>query len=176
MWRSRPVSSHRMVRPRAVSSTAILILHAISRSPFAYPICVPGFGPADANVDLHECQLTFGQREPLLSVPPASSGICTPREEGRTKNGRVRLVRTKFGLGFHARFSLFLADLAVLEVAAFDGALRGLVPLRQTVAERIAEARRLRPQLRQAELLPDLHGALHVFALGQRERRHVALH
>src|SRR5437870_12998884 len=92
---------------------------------------------------------------------------------------RARLLRAigpEFGLGLDALLALPLADLAVLGVAAFDGALRRLVPLRQPVAERIAEPGRLRAQLRQAELLPDFPGALHVFALGQRERRHVALH
>src|SRR6266849_8907371 len=86
------------------------------------------------------------------------------------------LFRPELGLGLDAFFALPLADLAALSVAAFDGALRRLVPLRQPVAERIPEPRRLRAELRQAELLPDFPGTLHVFALGQRERRHVALH
>src|SRR6266853_2301274 len=82
---------------------------------------------------------------------------------------RVRLLRAvgpELGLGLDAFLTLFLADLAVLGVAAFDGALRRLVPSRQPVAERVAEPGRLRAQLRQAELLPDFPGALHVFALG----------
>src|SRR6266581_82431 len=86
------------------------------------------------------------------------------------------LFRPELGLGLDALPTLLLADLAVLGVAAFDGALRRLVPLRQPVAERVAEPRRLRAELRQAELLPDSPRALHVLALGQRERRHVAFH
>src|SRR6266581_5257753 len=86
------------------------------------------------------------------------------------------LFRPELGLGLDAFFALPLADLAALDIAAFDGALRRFVPLRQPVAERIPEPRRLRVELRQAELLPDFPRALHVFALGQRERRHVALH
>ena len=48
--------------------------------------------------------------------------------------------------------------------------------MRQPVAERIAEPRRLRAQRFEAELVPDRLGALHVFLLRQRQRRHVALH
>src|SRR5436190_4005115 len=121
-------------------------------------------------------QLTFGQGEMLLNAPPASSGICTSGEKGSRTGAGVDLVRPEFCLRFHALLALLLADLAVLEVAAFDGALRRLVPLRQPVAERVAEPRRLRAQLRQAELLPDFPRALHVFALWERERRHVAFH
>src|SRR6266850_645648 len=77
MWRSSPVSNHRMVRPRVVSSTAIRMLDAIFILPFD---CVPGFAPAHANVDLHDCQLTFEQREALLSVPRASCATCTLRD------------------------------------------------------------------------------------------------
>src|SRR5258707_2531435 len=39
--------------------------------------CVPGFAPVHANVDLHECQLTFGRTEALLSVPPTFCGTFT---------------------------------------------------------------------------------------------------
>src|SRR5438046_8612934 len=150
-----------MVRPRAVSSTAILMLDAIWHSPSLVRL---------------RSQLTFGQGEMLLNAPPASSGICTSGEKGSRTGAGVDLVRPEFGLRFHARLSLLLADLAVLEVAAFDGALGRLVPLRQPVAERVAVPRGLRPQLRQAELFPQLPRALHVFALGERKRRHVALH
>src|SRR5229473_2581696 len=93
-----------------------------------------------------------------------------------TRARLLRAIRPELGLGLDALLALLLADLAVLEVAAFDGAPCRLVPLRQPVAERIPEPRRLRAQLRQAELLPDFPGTLHVFALGQRKRRHVALH
>src|SRR5262245_6465975 len=79
-------------------------------------------------------------------------------------------------LGLDAFLALLLADPAVVEVAPVDGALRRFVPLRQPVAERVAEPRRLGPELRQPQLLPDLFRALHVFLLRQRERRHVALH
>src|SRR5258708_20054198 len=85
-------------------------------------------------------------------------------------------LRPELGFGFDPFLALLLADLAIVEVAAFDGALRRLVPLRQPVAERIPEPRRLRSELRQAELLPDFPGALHVFALGQGKWRHVAFH
>src|SRR5258706_15664388 len=84
MWRSSPVSNHRMVRPRAVSSTAIRMLDAIFILPFD---CVPGFAPAHANVDLHDCQLTFEQREALLSVPPASCATCTLRDGAYRRAG-----------------------------------------------------------------------------------------
>ena len=46
------------------------------------------------------------------------------------------------------------------------------VPCRVPVAQRIAVPRRLRRERRQAEFVPDRARALHVFALGQRERRH----
>src|SRR5438876_1467904 len=105
----------------------------------------------------------------LSPVTPPKPG-SVPGYSGR------RLFRPELGFGLDALLALFLADLAVLEVAAFDGALRRLVPLRQPVAERVAVPRRLRPQLRQAELFPQLPRALHVFALGERKRRHVALH
>ncbi|MEJ0071914.1 MAG: transporter substrate-binding domain-containing protein [Pseudomonadota bacterium] len=65
---------------------------------------------------------------------------------------------------------------AVLEIAAGCGALGGFVPCRQPVAQRIAVPRRLWPQRRQAELVPDRLGAFHVRFLRQRQRRHVALH
>src|SRR5258706_15562460 len=68
------------------------------------------------------------------------------------------LIRPELGFRLDAFLLLLLADLAVFDVAAFDGALRRLVPLRQPVAERIAEPRRLRAQLRQAQFLPDFHG------------------
>src|SRR5712691_8303744 len=93
-----------------------------------------------------------------------------------TRARLLRAIRPELGLGLDAFLPLLLADTAVLDVAAFDGAHRRLVPLRQPVAERIPEPRRLRAQLRQAELLPDFPGALHVFAFGERERRHVAFH
>src|SRR5882672_2887220 len=85
-------------------------------------------------------------------------------------------LRPELGFGLDAFLSLLLADLAVLQIVPFDRALRRLVPLRQPVAERIAEPRRLRAQLRQPELLPDFLCALHVFLLRQREGRHVAFH
>src|SRR2546422_4886022 len=93
-----------------------------------------------------------------------------------TRARLLRAIRPELGLGLDAFLSLLLADLAVLEVAALDGALRRVLPLRQPVAERVAVPGRLRAQLRQAEVLPELLRALHVFALGQREGRHVALH
>src|SRR5438094_2984076 len=70
-----------MVRPLAVSSTAMLMLDAILHSP--------------SFVRLHS-QLTFGQKEVLLSAPPAFSGICTPGEE---EDGQ-----TLRGLGCETRF------------------------------------------------------------------------
>src|SRR5258706_10692644 len=39
--------------------------------------CVPGFAPVHANVGLHDCQLTFGRTEALLSVPPEFCGTFT---------------------------------------------------------------------------------------------------
>src|SRR5712691_11192855 len=93
-----------------------------------------------------------------------------------TRARLLRATRPELGLGLDAFLPLLLADLAVLDVAAFDGALGRLVPLRQPVAERVPEPGRLRAQLRQPQLFPDLLSALHVFALGQRERRHVAFH
>src|SRR5206468_7209379 len=85
-------------------------------------------------------------------------------------------LRPELGLGLDALLLLLFADFAVLHVAAFDGALRRLVPLWQPVAERVAEPRRLRAQLRKPKLLPDFLRTLHVFLLRQRERRHVAFH
>src|SRR5713101_1576332 len=93
-----------------------------------------------------------------------------------TRARLLRATRPELGLGLDAFLPLLLADLAVLEVAAFDGALRRLVPLREPVAEGVAEPGRLRPQLRQAELFPDLLRALHVFLFRQRKRRHVSFH
>ena len=56
------------------------------------------------------------------------------------------LVRPELGFGLEALAPLLFADLAVVEIAALRRALRGLVPLRQPVAERIAEPGRLRAQ------------------------------
>src|ERR1700741_327315 len=85
-------------------------------------------------------------------------------------------LRPELGLGLAAFSPLLLADLAVLEVTPFDRALRRLVPLRQPVAQRIAEPGGLRAKLGQSQLLPDFPRALHVLFLRQRERRHVAFH
>src|SRR5581483_561641 len=95
---------------------------------------------------------------PASAMPPAS------------------LAGPELCLGLDALPALLLADPAVLLPAPVDRALRGVVPLRHPVAERIAVPRRLRAQLRQPQLFPDLFRALHVFALRQREGRHVALH
>src|SRR5258707_2525830 len=100
--------------------------------------------------------------------------ISTSFEKSRDRPGQTSvLLRPELGFGLDAFLSLLLADLAVLDVAAFDGALRRLVPLRQPVAERIAVPGRLRAQLRQPELFPEFSRALHVFLFGERERRHV---
>jgi hypothetical protein len=49
---------------------------------FVLSCCVPSFVPAHANVDLHDCQLTFGERLALLSLPLAFCGIFTLGREG----------------------------------------------------------------------------------------------
>src|SRR5262249_4571964 len=56
-------------------------------------------------------------------------------------------ARPEFCLGLDAFFSLLLADAAVLLPAALDRPLRGVVPRRQPVAERVAVPWRLRAQL-----------------------------
>src|SRR6266850_4000103 len=126
---------------------------------------------------LHGHQLNFGEGQMLVKPSTAllwnvHTGVWTAKNRGLS----LVLLWPEFCFRLDAFLPLLLADLAALDVAAFDGALRRFVPLRQPVAERIPEPRRLRSQLRQAELLPDFPGALHVFALGQRERRHVAFH
>src|SRR6266849_5799822 len=73
-----------------------------------------------------------------------------------TRARLLRATRPELGLGLDAFLPLLLADLAVLDVAAFDGALGRLVPLRQPVAERVPEPGRLRAHLRQPQLFPDL--------------------
>ena len=65
------------------------------------------------------------------------------------------LVGPELGFRLEALALLLGADQAVLEIAAERRALGRLVPLRQPVAERIAEPRRLRPQRLEAELVPD---------------------
>src|SRR3989475_8536838 len=87
-----------------------------------------------------------------------------------TRARLLRAIRPELGLGLDTFLSLLLADLAVLEVAAFDGALCRFVPLRQPVAERVAVPGRLRAQLRQPELFPKFSCALHVLFFGQRKR------
>src|SRR5712692_9374502 len=88
-----------------------------------------------------------------------------------TRARLLRATRPELGLGLDAFLPLLLADLAVLDVAAFDGALRRFVPLRQPVAERVPVPGCLRAQLRQAQVFPELLRALHVFLFRQRERR-----
>src|SRR3974377_807471 len=86
------------------------------------------------------------------------------------------LIRPVLGLGLQSLAAQLFADAAILEIAALRRALRRLVPLRQPIAERIAEPGRLRAQRSHTELLPDCLGTLHVFLFGQRQRRHIALH
>src|SRR4051812_12815597 len=107
------------------------------------------------------------------SLPPFVRRQYTTLRRGMPA---ASLARPELCLGLDAFSPLLLADAAVLLPAAFDRALRGVVPLRQPVAERVAVPGRLRTQLRQSELLPDGLRALHVLLLRQRERRHVALH
>src|SRR2546425_174475 len=96
-----------------------------------------------------------------------------PFEKPATDSG---LLRPELGFGLDAFLSLLLAYPAVLDVAAFDRAPGRIVPLRQPVAQRIAEPRRLRAQLGQPEVFPEFLRALHVFLFGERQRRHVAFH
>src|SRR5688572_26395920 len=91
----------------------------------------------------------------------------------RGRYASVRPARASFVVRTIARFRLHtaalqaLADAAVLEVAAFRGALRGLVPDLQPVAVRRPEPGGLRAQLRQSELFPEFSRAIHVLALRQ---------
>src|SRR6266568_2201303 len=113
------------------------------------------------------------------TVAAGYAGVLAGIPDRRSMVTRARLlraIRPELGLGLDAFLSLLLADLAVLEVAALDGALRRLVPLRQPVAERVAVPGRLRAQLRQPELLPEFSRALHVFLFGERKRRHIFFH
>src|SRR2546428_13481483 len=106
-------------------------------------------------------------------------GFLAGIPDGRSMVTRARLlraIRPELGLGLDAFLSLLLADLAVLEVAALDGALRRLVPLRQPVAERVAVPARLRAQLRQPALLPVFSRALREFIFGERKLRHISCH
>src|SRR5215470_3714497 len=64
---------------------------------------------------------------------------------------------------------------AGLEIVAAGRALRRLLHFLRPFAERIAEPRRLWLELGQPELLPDHLGALHVFALRERDWREVLL-
>src|SRR5260221_234546 len=50
---------------------------------FSRPIAFPACSPAHANVDLHDCQLTFGRTEALSSVSPEFCGKCTRGETRR---------------------------------------------------------------------------------------------
>ena len=70
-----------------------------------------------------------------------------------------------------SRHHALLERVGVVQVVAARGALRHGVEFLAPFAERVAEPGRLGLELRQAELFPDLFGALHVFALGQRNRR-----
>src|SRR5262247_3178466 len=62
--------------------------------------------------------------------------------------------------------------LAPLHPVAARRLRRIAVPFVGPVAERIAVPRRLRPQRRQAELLPQRTGFFHMLPRGKRERRH----
>ena len=76
----------------------------------------------------------------------------------------------------HVAAPALLQRLGVVEIVAARGARAAMASNSwRPLAERIAEPRRLRLELRQAELLPDHLGALHVLALGQRDRREVLL-
>src|SRR5664280_3358421 len=90
----------------------------------------------------------------------------------------VRAVRLwpEFGFRFEPLALLFRADQAVLEITAERRPFGGFIPLRQPIAERIAEPWRLRTQGLESKFVPDLLGALHVFLLRQGQWRHVALH
>src|SRR5260370_30345992 len=90
------------------------------------------------------CPVTIGRIAGKVSFVIAGS----PRREA------AELLRPELGLRLDAFPALLLADPAVLGIAAFDGAFRRFVPLRQPVAERVAEPRRLRAQLRQPQFLP----------------------
>src|SRR6516225_8957754 len=86
------------------------------------------------------------------------------------------LPRPDLGLRFQSLPPLCFADPAILQIVPRDRALSCRVPGREPVTERITEPRRLRAQRLEAELVPDRLRALHIGLLGQRERRHVALH
>ena len=58
----------------------------------------------------------------------------------------VATIGPIFCLGLEPLAAELFADPAILEIASLRCALRRLVPLRQPVAKRIAEPRRLRPQ------------------------------
>src|SRR5206468_10550019 len=64
-------------------------------------------------------------------------------------------------------------ELARLEIVAFHGKLGRALELVRPFTERVAEPRRLGLELGQAQLLPDYLRALHVLALGQRDRREI---
>ena len=64
-------------------------------------------------------------------------------------------VRAELGFGLDPGAALLFADAAIVERAAFNSALCGCVPLRQPVAQRIAEPGGLRTQSGQADFLPD---------------------
>ena len=86
-------------------------------------------------------------------------------------------IRPEARLGLQPSALQPLADRAVLEIVALAPRASPLrpTPRSQSPAGR-AEPRRLRAQLRQAELFPEPARALHVFALRQRERRQLFLH
>src|SRR3974390_3364541 len=109
-------------------------------------------------------------------VTKASPGFTAGRSPHTTSLPGRFPIGPVLGLRLEPFALQFLADPAVVDVAAFDRTFGRIVPLRQPVAQRIAEPRRLRPQRREAELLPDRPRALHVFLLRQRQRRQVAFH
>src|SRR6266849_5801132 len=128
--------------------------------------------------------------EPASGFGRRAGGAVLP---GSPRQGSARTSTEGFHhlpLGFFPRF-LKVANLGIhphvlapaldeqlarLEVVAVHGELRRALELVRPFAERVTEPRRFGLELGQAQLLPDYLRALHVLALGQRDRRKILLH
>ena len=125
----------------------------------------------------------FGPRSRSKSRSPTACEVGPVKKKpapDRTREVEAFLVNDPRG-GLHKERFARVRDGAFAGVSRFKRgdiataviAQRRFVEFRRPLAERVAEPWRLGLELRQAELLPNHLGALHIFALGQRDRREV---
>src|SRR5712692_3839213 len=109
----------------------------------------------------------------------ASRRARTPGRPGKALRSGLFprfLYVANLGIHPHVLAAALGEEFPGLEIIALYRKLRRALELVGPFAERVPEPRRLGLELGQAQLLPDFLRALHVLALGQRDRREILLH